>query len=440
MGMAIDMIQDDAASVFDAGTVIKVIGVGGGGGNAVAHMIRSDVQGIEFVFANTDSQDLSKAESSTVVQLGNTGQGAGSKPDVGRQLTEEAEDGIRAVLAGANLVFITAGMGGGTGTGGAPVIARIAREMNILTVAVVTKPFEFEGPQRMLHADNGLQELQANVDALIVVLNDKLLEVYGDDVEMDEAFGFADDILKNAVRGISDIINVKGKINVDFADVRTIMSNPGKALMGIASAEGEGRAARAANDAIACPLLEGVDLKQAKGLLVVISSGKGLKLRETNEIMTILKGVASEDSGTTIKFGTVQDESLGDKLSVTVMATGLYDENAQAAVQPIVVVNNASLQQTGTGGRFDPPVLTPATAPVQGSPSDYSAELEIPPILRNKPRGTLESLGGFSASSGGSSSSAFGGGVASASSKIEALQLGGKSYDEIPAYIRRQAD
>ena len=436
--MAIDMIQDDAASVFDAGTVIKVIGVGGGGGNAVAHMIRSDVRGIEFVFANTDAQDLAKAESSTVVQLGDTGQGAGSKPDIGRQLTEEAEDRIREVLTGANLVFITAGMGGGTGTGGAPVVARIAREMGVLTVAVVTKPFDFEGSQRMHHADHGLQELQANVDALIVVLNDKLLEVYGDDVTMEEAFGYADDILKNAVRGISDIINVKGMMNVDFADVRTVMSTAGKALMGIASAEGEGRAERAAQDAIACPLLEGVDLKQAKGLLVVISAAKKtLKLSETSKVMNILKGVASDDPNTVIKYGTVYDDSLGDKLSVTVMATGLYDESgAQAAVQPIVVVNNASLQQTGTGGRFDPPVLTPASLPTRSSPSDYSAETEIPAIIRNKPRGTLETLGGLPSAL----SSGFGGGVASAGSKIEALQLGGKSYEEIPAYIRKQAD
>ena len=436
--MAIDMIQDDAASVFDAGTVIKVIGVGGGGGNAVAHMIRSDVRGIEFVFANTDAQDLAKAESSTVVQLGDTGQGAGSKPDIGRQLTEEAEDRIREVLTGANLVFITAGMGGGTGTGGAPVVARIAREMGVLTVAVVTKPFDFEGSQRMHHADHGLQELQANVDALIVVLNDKLLEVYGDDVTMEEAFGYADDILKNAVRGISDIINVKGMMNVDFADVRTVMSTAGKALMGIASAEGEGRAERAAQDAIACPLLEGVDLKQAKGLLVVISAAKKtLKLSETSKVMNILKGVASDDPNTVIKYGTVYDDSLGDKLSVTVMATGLYDESgAQAAVQPIVVVNNASLQQTGTGGRFDPPVLTPASLPARSSPSDYSAETEIPAIIRNKPRGTLETLGGLPSAL----SSGFGGGVASAGSKIEALQLGGKSYEEIPAYIRKQAD
>ena len=436
--MAIDMIQDDAASVFDAGTVIKVIGVGGGGGNAVAHMIRSDVRGIEFVFANTDAQDLAKAESSTVVQLGDTGQGAGSKPDIGRQLTEEAEDRIREVLTGANLVFNTAGMGGGTGTGGAPVVARIAREMGVLTVAVVTKPFDFEGSQRMHHADHGLQELQANVDALIVVLNDKLLEVYGDDVTMEEAFGYADDILKNAVRGISDIINVKGMMNVDFADVRTVMSTAGKALMGIASAEGEGRAERAAQDAIACPLLEGVDLKQAKGLLVVISAAKKtLKLSETSKVMNILKGVASDDPNTVIKYGTVYDDSLGDKLSVTVMATGLYDESgAQAAVQPIVVVNNASLQQTGTGGRFDPPVLTPASLPARSSPSDYSAETEIPAIIRNKPRGTLETLGGLPSAL----SSGFGGGVASAGSKIEALQLGGKSYEEIPAYIRKQAD
>ena len=227
-------------------------------------------------------------------------------------------------------------------------------------------------------------------------------------------------------------------MNVDFADVRTVMSTAGKALMGIASAEGEGRAERAAQDAIACPLLEGVDLKQAKGLLVVISAAKKtLKLSETSKVMNILKGVASDDPNTVIKYGTVYDDSLGDKLSVTVMATGLYDESgAQAAVQPIVVVNNASLQQTGTGGRFDPPVLTPASLPARSSPSDYSAETEIPAIIRNKPRGTLETLGGLPSAL----SSGFGGGVASAGSKIEALQLGGKSYEEIPAYIRKQAD
>lgn len=425
--MAIDMVQDGADSAFDAGVVIKVVGVGGGGGNAVAHMIRSDVRGIDFVFANTDSQDLSKAQDAETIQLGQTGQGAGSKPEIGRQLTEEAEDRIREVLAGTNLLFITAGMGGGTGTGGAPVVARIAREMGILTVAVVTKPFEFEGSQRMQHADNGMQELQANVDALIVVLNDKLLEVYGDDVTMEDAFSHADDILKNAVRGISDIINVKGMMNVDFADVRTVMSTPGKALMGIASAEGEGRAERAARDAIACPLLEGVDLKQAKGLLVVISaSKKGLKLSETNKVMNILKACASDDSKTTIKFGTVYDESLGDKLSVTVMATGLHDESAQA-VQPIAVVHN--LAQTGTGGRFDLPTLMPMTsASTLGSPSEYSPVSGDPEVVRVKPRATVESLSGL------------GGGAASAESKVSAMQLGGLSNFEVPAYLRKQAD
>ncbi len=427
--MAIDMIQDDAGDAFNADTVIKVVGVGGGGGNAVAHMIRSDVRGISFVFANTDAQDLSKAQEASTIQLGVTGQGAGSKPDIGRQLTEEAEERIREVLAGTNLLFITAGMGGGTGTGGAPVVARIAREMGVLTVAVVTKPFDFEGSQRMRHADSGLQELQANVDALIVVLNDKLLEVYGDDVSMEEAFGYADDILKNAVRGISDIINVKGMMNVDFADVRTVMSTPGKALMGIASAEGEGRAERAAREAIACPLLEGVDLKQAKGLLVVISAAKkGLKLSETSKVMNVLKACASDDPSTVIKFGTVYDDSLGEKLSVTVMATGLHDEMAQAA-QPIAVVHNQL--QTGTGGRFDAPVLNANTmlaAPTLGSPSDYSAALETPAILRNKPRGTLEGL------------ASFGSPASSAGSKVDALQSGGMSDIEIPAYLRKQAD
>ena len=431
--MAIDMVEDDAGNSFHAGQVIKVIGVGGGGGNAVAHMIRSDVRGIDFVFANTDSQDLVKAQDCTTIQLGASGQGAGSKPDVGRQLTEESEDRIREVLTGANLLFITAGMGGGTGTGGAPVVARVARELGVLTVAVVTKPFEFEGSQRMVHADKGLQELQANVDALIVVLNDKLLEVYGEDVTMEEAYSYADDILKNAVRGISDIINVKGQMNVDFADVRTVMSTPGKALMGIASAEGEGRAERAARDAIACPLLEGVDLKQAKGLLVVISAGStGLKLSESKKIMDILKGCASSDPSTVVKFGTVRDDSLGDKLSITVMATGLYDENAQAA-QPIAVIHGA--MQTGTGGRFDLPVLTPTSRGLGGmlaSPTEFRPDQELPAVIRTRPHGALEGLSGWGGGMGA---------AASAESKVNAMiEKGGMSNFEVPAYLRKQAD
>ena len=432
--MAIDMVQDDVNVTFEAGTTIKVVGVGGGGGNAVAHMMQTNVGGIEFIFANTDAQDLSKRADCSVIQLGDSGQGAGSKPDVGKQLTQEAEDKIRDSLAGAHLAFITAGMGGGTGTGGAPVIARIAREMGILTVAVVTKPFEFEGSLRMQHADKGLQELESNVDALIVVLNDKLAEVLGDDITLESAYEHANDILKNAVRGISDIINVKGQMNVDFADVKTVMSSPGKALMGIASAEGPDRAATAAKEAISCPLLEGVDLKQAKGLLVVISAARNkLKLSETKAVMEILKASASDDPSTTIKFGTVYDDSLGDKLSVTVVATGLSTLGAEAAL-PLTLVH----LKTGTGGAYDIPTLhsevssgmqqQAASSGVsifgRGSIAESELGSSVPAIIR-KVRGNT----GFDLGSAGS-----------ADTKVNALFSSGMTDTEIPAYLCKQAD
>jgi cell division protein FtsZ len=252
--MGIEMIEVEE---FNQGTQIKVIGVGGGGGNAVEHMIACSVQGVEFVTANTDAQALSRSAAHKTIQLGTSGLGAGSKPDKGRDSAHNAEDEIRAAIDGAHMLFITAGMGGGTGTGAAPVIARIAREMGILTVGVVTKPFEFEGARRMSNADSGLAELEANVDSLIVVLNEKLLEVLGDDVTQDEAFAHANDVLKNAVGGIAEIINVPGHVNVDFEDVRTVMGEPGKAMMGTAAANGPDRARIAAEQAVACPLLEG---------------------------------------------------------------------------------------------------------------------------------------------------------------------------------------
>src|SRR5436309_6184311 len=258
--MAIEMIEE-----FDLGTQIKVIGVGGGGGNAVDHMIAQGVQGVEFICANTDAQALNRSASQQLIQLGTTGLGAGAKPEAGRAAAEEAVDRIRASIQGANMLFITAGMGGGTGTGAAPVIARVAKEMGILTVGVVTKPFDWEGGRRMTNADQGLAELEANVDSLIVVLNEKLLEVLGDDVTQDEAFAHANDVLKNAVGGIAEIINDYGHINVDFEDVRTVMGEPGKAMMGTAAAEGPDRARIAAEQAVACPLLEGIDLSGAKG-------------------------------------------------------------------------------------------------------------------------------------------------------------------------------
>ncbi len=423
--MAIDIAHDDTGnSSFQAGTVIKVIGVGGGGGNAVAHMQRSDVKGIEFVCANTDSQDLNRREDCTIIQLGHTGLGAGSNPEVGRQLTAEAEDKIREALDGANLLFITAGMGGGTGTGGAPIIARIAREMNILTIAIVTKPFEFEGAMRTQYADDGLAELEANVDALIVVLNEKLLQIYPEDVSLSEAFGYADNVLKNAVSGISDIINVKGHMNVDFNDVRTVMSHPGKALMGIASAEGPDRATVAAQEAIACPLLEGIDVKNAKGLLVVISAAENtFKLNETRKVMQVLESSTSDKTIT--KVGTVYDDSMGDKLSVTVVATGLGDEKAEAEAE--AEPQHFIIRRTGTD---DMPATADALAPQQpqladapflsNNPSDYNQGMQVPAYIRN-PRSSVVN-------------------PAAADSKISALQSGGMQEIDIPAYLRKQAD
>jgi len=426
--MAISMVQDEGTNGFNAGTVIKVIGVGGGGGNAVAHMCNSGMAGIDFIFANTDSQDLSKREDCQRIQLGQTGQGAGSKPAVGRQLTQEAEEPIREAIAGANMLFITAGMGGGTGTGGAPVIARVAREMGVLTVAIVTKPFDFEGGLRTRHADEGLQELEANVDALIVVQNDKLLEVYGDDITMEAAFEHADDILKNAVRGISDIINVKGHMNVDFADVRTVMNYPGKALMGIGSAEGADRAKAAVQEAIACPLLEGVDLKQLKGALIVISASR-LKLSETRIISEAVQALAMPDA--VIKVGTVNDESLGDKLSVTVVATGLGGAEAQREAAPISVIHTNV--NTGTDGAYALPTLTAmSTAPSAALAGQGGGALAgfqpnpVPAVFRN-PRS-------------GAGTAFATGGPASADSKVNALYSSGMTDSEIPAYLRKQAD
>ena len=293
--MTIEMIQTEE---FNQGTQIKVIGVGGGGGNAVEHMIERQVQGVEFVCANTDAQALARSAAHRFIQLGQTGLGAGSKPEKGREAAESAEADIRAAIEGAHMLFITAGMGGGTGTGAAPVIARIAKEMGILTVGVVTKPFEFEGGRRMSNADLGMQELEANVDSLIVVLNEKLLELPGgEDMTQDEAFAHANDVLKNAVGGIAEIINVPGHVNVDFEDVRTVMGEPGKAMMGTAAASGPDRARIAAEQAVACPLLEGVDLSGAKGVLVLISAAKGsLKLSESKQAMNTIRAYASENA------------------------------------------------------------------------------------------------------------------------------------------------
>ena len=411
--MAIEMIEE-----FDQGTQIKVIGVGGGGGNAVEHMIAQGVQGVEFVVANTDAQALNRSKADQLLQLGHTGLGAGAKPEVGRLAAEEAEQRIRESITGAHMLFITAGMGGGTGTGAAPVIARVAKEMGILTVGVVTKPFEFEGNRRGKAADLGLQELEANVDSLIVVLNDKLLEVLGDDVTQDQAFAHANDVLKNAVGGISDIIHMPGLVNVDFEDVKTVMSEPGKAMMGTAVASGPDRATKAAEGAVACPLLEGIDLSGARGVLVLIAASRNnFKLAESRNAMTAIKRYAAEDAH--IIYGTAYDESLGDQLRVTVIATGL-SQRAAARQQPQLVVQQTQLR-TGTDNM---PVLTqPVVMPGSAAAQTTTAAAPM----------TAQDFGGMSVPSVWRHGR-------TAAAKVEALSSNGMDEIEIPAFLRKQAD
>lgn len=404
--MPIEMIEE-----FNLGTQIKVIGVGGGGGNAVDHMINKGVQGVKFVCANTDAQALNRSVAQDLIQLGSTGLGAGAKPECGKAAGEEAVDRIRASIEGAHMLFITAGMGGGTGTGAAPVIARVAKEMGILTVGVVTKPFEFEGNRRMKAADAGVAELESNVDSLIVILNEKLLEVLGDDVTQDQAFAHANDVLKNAVGGISDIIHMPGLVNVDFEDVKTVMSEPGKAMMGTAQAGGPDRATKAADAAVACPLLEGIDLSGARGVLVLIAANRAtFKLAESRNAMNTIRRYAADDAH--VIYGTAYDESLGDQLRVTVIATGLSPMRRVQA--PISVVHSMPSQRTGT---YDaPPVLHNAVGNMtpQGiTPAHDYRSLATPSVWRNG-RG--------------------------AAAKVDALASNGMDEIEIPAFLRKQAD
>ena len=378
----------------DSETVIKVIGVGGAGGNAVDHMIREGVMGVEFVAANTDAQALKRSVAHKKLRLGKTGLGAGAKPEVGRNAAVEEREHIAEALKGAHMAFITAGMGGGTGTGAAPIVAEVAREMGILTVAVVTKPFAFEGKRAKI-AEAGIAELQKNVDSLIVILNDKLMDVLGDDVSMDEAFKAADNVLRNAVGGIAEIINFPGLVNVDFEDVRTVMGEMGMAMMGSAYASGVDRARIAAEQAIASPLLEGVNLSGAKGVLVNITSSRSLKMKEVNEVMNTVREFAADDAH--IIFGAVYDEGMGDELRVTVVATGLGQQ--QAKRQPFEVINTPVVQATGTDGAFS-----------HASSIDYS-QLDVPAVVRKR--------GGTTA---------------------EALASRGVDHYDIPAFLRKQAD
>ncbi|HEY8353673.1 MAG TPA: cell division protein FtsZ [Methylophilaceae bacterium] len=303
--------------------VIKVIGVGGCGGNAVAHMIEKNVGGVEFICANTDIQALKKSQAKTILQIGadiTKGLGAGARPEIGREAALEDRERIAEAIDGADMLFITAGMGGGTGTGAAPIIAEVAKEMGILTVAVVTKPFAFEGKRTKVAAE-GLEELSKHVDSLIVIPNEKLMEVLGEDVPFLQAFEAANDVLHNAVSGIAEIINCPGLVNVDFADVRTVMSEMGMAMMGSATASGPDRARIAAEQAVASPLLEDVNLANARGVLVNITASTSFKMKEYYDVMNTIKAFTAEDA--TVIVGNVFDESIGDGLRVTMVATGL---------------------------------------------------------------------------------------------------------------------
>ncbi len=309
---------------YTPSAMIKVIGVGGGGGNAVAQMIDAKIDGVEFIAANTDAQALRQFKGKTILQIGSSvtkGLGAGANPEVGRQAALEDRDHIMEMLAGADMVFITAGMGGGTGTGAAPVIAQAAKEQGILTVAVVTKPFEFEARRRMQIAEKGIEELAAHVDSLITIPNSKLADVLGGETLLLNAFKAANDVLQGAVQGIAELITRPGLINVDFADVRTVMSEMGMAMMGAGQASGDDRAIMAAQAAIGSPLLEDINLSGACGILVNITAGTNLTMKEFEEVGGTVSDLASEDA--TVVMGTVIDPDLGDDLRVTVVATGL---------------------------------------------------------------------------------------------------------------------
>lgn len=381
--------------------VIKVIGVGGGGGNAVNHMVRSSIEGVEFICANTDAQALKNVHARTVLQLGRSvtkGLGAGTNPEVGRQAALEDRERIAEVLQGADMVFITTGMGGGTGTGAAPIIAQVAKEMGILTVAVVTRPFPFEGKKRQVVADEGIRQLSDSVDSLITIPNEKLLTILGKEASLLSAFAKADDVLCGAVRGISDIMLREGLMNVDFADVKTVMAEMGMAMMGTGSASGPNRAREATEAAIRNPLLEDVNLQGARGILVNITAGLDLSLGEYSAVGEIVNAFASEHA--TVKVGAVVDPELRDELHVTVVATGLGPQARQE--KPVKVVDNTQAA----------PIATPAPA--------VAARVEQTVNYRDYDRPTVMRSSGS---------------VAARRNPQEDLD-----YLDIPAFLRRQAD
>lgn len=371
--------------------IIKVVGVGGCGSNAVDHMIQNGMQGVEFISMNTDAQALKGNKAPTILQLGTgvtKGLGAGANPEIGREAALEDRDRIAEIIQGADMLFITAGMGGGTGTGAAPVVAQVAKEMGILTVAVVSKPFAFEG-RRLVAAKAGMEALSQHVDSLIVIPNDKLMMVLGNDISMLDAFKAANDVLYGAVAGIAEVINCPGLVNVDFADVKTVMSEMGMAMMGSAIAAGVDRARVAAERAVSSPLLEDISLSGARGILVNITASSSLKMREVHEVMSAIKNLTAEDA--TIIVGTVIDENMAEDLRVTLVATGLGTIASQNQNSPLTVIHS----RTGTDDRE----------------SMYSSE--EPAVMRTGRR---------------------------SNATVAAMRQSGVDPMDIPAFLRRQAD
>jgi cell division protein FtsZ len=383
--------------------VIKVIGVGGCGGNAVDHMIKKGMTGVEFIAVNTDAQALKRNAAPIQLQIGNSatkGLGAGGKPEVGREAALEDRERIAELIDGADMLFIAAGMGGGTGTGAAPVVAEVAKDLGILAVAVVTKPFVFEQAKRMRSAEQGLKSLSEHVDSLIVIPNEKLIQVLGGKTKLTDAFVAANDVLHSAVSGIAEIISNPGLINVDFADVKTVMSEVGMAMMGSAEAVGETRAREAAEAAVASPLLENVDLKGARGVLVNITANDSLTLEEYYEVMNTIQGFAAEEA--TVIVGTSLDETLGDALRVTMVATGLGNPVRAQQKKPEITLVQAPVYQQATG--------THDALPAAGA---FEDNYDAPTIMRNR---------------------------RSHQAAVEVAQSAGIDTLDIPAFLRKQAD
>ena len=390
--MTFELVENSSSAV------IRVIGVGGGGGNAVEHMVASEIEGVEFVCVNTDSQALKNVSARTVLQLGTNvtkGLGAGANPEVGRQAALEDRERLVDLLDGCDMVFITAGMGGGTGTGASPVIAQIARELGILTVAVVTKPFPFELKRRMAIAQEGIAELSEHVDSLITIPNEKLLSVLGDRVTLKEAFAAANDVLLGAVQGIAELITRPGMINVDFADVRTVMSEKGRAMMGSGRGSGEDGAKAAAETAMRCPLLDDVNLNGARGILVNITAKSDLGMHDFHSVGASIGEFASENA--LVVIGTALDESVGDEIRVTVVATGLGQSEEPSAKQKVRLISTEPAPANATAG--------------DASGSDYR-RYEVPTIIRKQP-GRAEPIQMFEEDS---------------------------DYQKIPVFLRRQKD